>query len=208
MRERIRADEPFVREDVPVAEALDRFRAEGQDYKVDLIEDLVRDASIETVSLYANGPFTDLAADRMRKHRAHRRREAAVAGRRLLARRRATVRCSRVCTGPPSSSSRSSTSTSTASSRRAPATTACPGARALRLLRGRAGRGLLDAARRHRLQRARAPQPRDVRDPRLPRGQRRPSSTTLSCGGPRATGSARATCSSRRPRAGRSGSSR
>jgi threonyl-tRNA synthetase len=60
MREHIAADEPFEREDVPVAEALERFRAEGQDYKVELIEDLVRDQGVDTVSLYTNGPFTDL----------------------------------------------------------------------------------------------------------------------------------------------------
>ncbi len=60
MREHIAADEPFTREDVPVAEALERFKAEGQDYKVELIEDLVRDDGVETVSLYTNGPFTDL----------------------------------------------------------------------------------------------------------------------------------------------------
>jgi threonyl-tRNA synthetase len=64
MREHIAADEPFTREDVPVADALERFRAEGQDYKVELIEDLVRDADpahpVDTVSLYTNGPFTDL----------------------------------------------------------------------------------------------------------------------------------------------------
>ena len=40
------------------------FAREGQDYKVELIEDLVRDADpshpLETVSLYTNGPFTDL----------------------------------------------------------------------------------------------------------------------------------------------------
>ncbi len=64
MREHINADEQFVREDVTVAEALERFRGEGQDYKVELIEDLVRDADpahpLETVSLYTNGPFTDL----------------------------------------------------------------------------------------------------------------------------------------------------
>src|SRR5262245_293909 len=34
MREHIAAAEPFTREDVPVEEALARFRAEGQDYKV------------------------------------------------------------------------------------------------------------------------------------------------------------------------------
>jgi threonyl-tRNA synthetase len=64
MREHIAADEEFTREDVPVGIALDRFRTEGQDYKVELIEDLVRDADpahpVETVSLYTNGPFTDL----------------------------------------------------------------------------------------------------------------------------------------------------
>ncbi len=60
MREHIDADEPFVREELSVDDALARFRAEGQDYKVQLIEDLVRDEGIETVSLYTNGPFTDL----------------------------------------------------------------------------------------------------------------------------------------------------
>ncbi|HZG50186.1 MAG TPA: threonine--tRNA ligase, partial [Thermoleophilaceae bacterium] len=33
---------------------------QGQDYKVELIEDLVRDQGVESVSLYRNGPFTDL----------------------------------------------------------------------------------------------------------------------------------------------------
>jgi threonyl-tRNA synthetase len=60
MREHIAADETFTREDVSVAEALERFRAEGQDYKVELIEDLIRDEGVQTVSLYTNGPFTDL----------------------------------------------------------------------------------------------------------------------------------------------------
>ena len=60
MREHVKADEPFTREDVPVAEALERFRNDEQDYKVELIEDLVRDQRVETVSLYTNGPFTDL----------------------------------------------------------------------------------------------------------------------------------------------------
>jgi threonyl-tRNA synthetase len=60
MREHVKAGEPFVREDVPVAQARERFAAEGQDYKVELIDDLVRDEGVETVSLYTNGPFTDL----------------------------------------------------------------------------------------------------------------------------------------------------
>jgi len=64
MAEHIAANESFEREDVPVEEALERFKAENQDYKVELIEDLVRDAPegepLKTVSLYRNGPFTDL----------------------------------------------------------------------------------------------------------------------------------------------------
>ena len=60
MREHIGADEQFERSEVPVEEAIERFKAEGQDYKVELIEDLVRDQGVETVSLYRNGPFTDL----------------------------------------------------------------------------------------------------------------------------------------------------
>jgi threonyl-tRNA synthetase len=60
MREHIAADEQFERTDVPVEEAIARFRADGQDYKVELIEDLLRDEGVTTVSLYRNGPFTDL----------------------------------------------------------------------------------------------------------------------------------------------------
>ena len=60
MAEHVQADEEFVREDIPAGEALERFLGEHQDYKVELIEDLVRDQGVETVSLYTNGPFTDL----------------------------------------------------------------------------------------------------------------------------------------------------
>src|SRR5919112_4949225 len=60
MRAHVKADEPFVRQDVGVAQALERFLSEDQPYKVELIEDLVRDEGVETVSLYTNGPFTDL----------------------------------------------------------------------------------------------------------------------------------------------------
>ena len=44
----------------PTGEAIERFAAEGQDYKVELIEDLVKNEGVDTVSLYTNGPFTDL----------------------------------------------------------------------------------------------------------------------------------------------------
>jgi threonyl-tRNA synthetase len=64
MREHVAADELFTREDVPVGDALEKFVAEGQDYKVELIEDLIKNADpahpVHTVSLYTNGPFTDL----------------------------------------------------------------------------------------------------------------------------------------------------
>jgi len=67
MRAHIKSAETFVREDVPVGHARERFLAERQDYKVELIDDLVTAAEqslhrepLRTVSLYTNGPFTDL----------------------------------------------------------------------------------------------------------------------------------------------------
>jgi threonyl-tRNA synthetase len=60
MRAHVKADEPFERADVGVDEAARRFADEGQDYKVELIRDLVANEGVETVSLYRNGPFTDL----------------------------------------------------------------------------------------------------------------------------------------------------
>jgi threonyl-tRNA synthetase len=60
MRAHIAADEDFSRRDVPVAEAIEIFRAQDQGFKVELIEDLLRDEGVETVSLYKNGPFEDL----------------------------------------------------------------------------------------------------------------------------------------------------
>jgi threonyl-tRNA synthetase len=60
MRAHIEADEPFERRELPAAEAIEKFRDEQQPYKVELIEDLVRDEGVETVSLYRNGPFEDL----------------------------------------------------------------------------------------------------------------------------------------------------
>src|SRR6478672_2110804 len=60
MREHVKADERFAREDVTVGAALERFRGEQQPYKVELIEDLIAREGVETVSLYTNGPFTDL----------------------------------------------------------------------------------------------------------------------------------------------------
>src|SRR5918996_5688657 len=60
MRAHIEADEPFERSELPAAEAIEKFRAEDQPYKVELIEDLVRDEGVNTVSLYRTGPFEAL----------------------------------------------------------------------------------------------------------------------------------------------------
>ncbi|HEY2571572.1 MAG TPA: threonine--tRNA ligase, partial [Solirubrobacteraceae bacterium] len=64
MREHAKAAEPFERSEVSPAEARQRFAAEAQDYKVELIDDLVENAPAErplqSVSLYTNGAFTDL----------------------------------------------------------------------------------------------------------------------------------------------------
>jgi len=60
MREHVNAAETFTREDVPVGVARERFADEGQDYKLELIDDLVTNTGVKTVSLYTNGPFTDL----------------------------------------------------------------------------------------------------------------------------------------------------
>jgi threonyl-tRNA synthetase len=60
MRAHIEADEAFERRDVPVAEAREIFESQGEGYKVELIDDLVANEGVETVSLYRNGPFEDL----------------------------------------------------------------------------------------------------------------------------------------------------
>ena len=89
MREHIAADEPFERRELPAAEAIEHFRAQGQDYKVELIEDLVRDEGAESVTAVPQralrGPLPRPARP---VDRAHRRLQADLARRRLLARRR------------------------------------------------------------------------------------------------------------------------
>src|SRR3954467_3820283 len=60
MRKHVKADEPFERSEVTTAEAIDRYLREDQPYKVELIEDLVKNQGVETVSLYRNGDFLDL----------------------------------------------------------------------------------------------------------------------------------------------------
>jgi threonyl-tRNA synthetase len=56
MKEIIKADLPFERSEMRSEEAIALFRDEGEDYKVEIIEDLGE----ERVSLYKQGSFTDL----------------------------------------------------------------------------------------------------------------------------------------------------
>jgi len=56
MREIIKRDLPFRREEMGRDKAVEFFRSQGEDYKIEIIKDLVE----KTVSLYTNGSFTDL----------------------------------------------------------------------------------------------------------------------------------------------------
>ncbi len=56
MKEIIKANLPFKRQELESSKAIDLFRSQGENYKVELIEDLGE----EMVSLYTQGNFTDL----------------------------------------------------------------------------------------------------------------------------------------------------
>lgn len=56
MAELAKADQSVVREEMSRSDAIELFRSLGEDYKVELIEDL----DVETVSLYRQGDFVDL----------------------------------------------------------------------------------------------------------------------------------------------------
>jgi threonyl-tRNA synthetase len=60
MREHVQADEAFERTEDTAQQARQRFADEDQPYKVELIDDLVKNEGVQTVSLYRNGPFLDL----------------------------------------------------------------------------------------------------------------------------------------------------
>ena len=59
MKKIIKEDIPLTRGEMPRQEAIEFFAAKGEDYKVELINDLPEDA---TISLYTQGDFTDLCA--------------------------------------------------------------------------------------------------------------------------------------------------
>src|SRR3954452_24440132 len=60
MRKHVKAGEPFERSEVSAGEAIERYLKEDQPYKVELIEDLVKNQGVETVGIYTNGAFRDL----------------------------------------------------------------------------------------------------------------------------------------------------
>ena len=157
MREHVKADEPFVREDVSAAAALERFKGEGQDYKVELIEDLVANNGVDSVSLYTNGPFTDLcrgphapSTDRIKAFKL-----LSVAGAYWRGDSDSTM-LTRIY-GTPSTRRTTSTRTSSGSSRRAQRDHRKLGRELglFALLRARARQRVLAAARHRGLQRAR-----------------------------------------------------
>lgn len=61
MRSIIKADHPFERAEISIADARADFEKLGQYYKIELINDLAKDGN-ETVSVYKSGPFVDLCS--------------------------------------------------------------------------------------------------------------------------------------------------
>ena len=59
MQEIISEAIPVKRKEIPIAEAVDLFRAKSEEYKVELLNDLAK-AGEKEVSLYSQGNFTDL----------------------------------------------------------------------------------------------------------------------------------------------------
>ena len=59
MKKIVKEDIPLTRSEMPRQEAIEFFAAKGEDYKVELINDLPEEA---TISLYTQGDFTDLCA--------------------------------------------------------------------------------------------------------------------------------------------------
>ena len=211
MREHVAADEPFVREDVTPHEALERFRGRGPGLQGRADRGPRRGRRRRhRLALHERPVHRPLPRPARAGDRPHRRVQAAVGRRRLLARRRE----------PPDAharlrhrvlqqeGARGAPRAARAGARARPPQ-ARPAARPVPVLRGLAGLGVLAAEGHGDLQPARrAHAARWAPSAATPRSRRR-CSTTASCGRPRATGASTArTCSSRSPRAASSASSR
>ncbi|MEZ4816236.1 MAG: threonine--tRNA ligase [Bdellovibrionota bacterium] len=60
MKEIVESDVPLVREMWPIDKAVEFFHKKGEDFKVELIQDLVKAQGITEVSIYKQGPWLDL----------------------------------------------------------------------------------------------------------------------------------------------------
>jgi len=60
MRQIVAEKIPLERLEVPVKEARQKFLELGQEYKVEMIDDLAREENVQTVSLYRQGDFLDM----------------------------------------------------------------------------------------------------------------------------------------------------
>jgi threonyl-tRNA synthetase len=60
MREQVGSDLPFEHDEWPVDRARAHFEVLGEKYKVELIDDLVRNEGVERVGIYRHGDFVDL----------------------------------------------------------------------------------------------------------------------------------------------------
>ena len=205
MREHIKADEPFAREDVPVgrrARAL-QGRGPGLQGRADRGPG-ARPGRRDRQPLHQRRVHRPLPRPAHAVDQAREGVQAAVGRRRLLARRRRAARCSRASTAPPSTPRRTSSSTCTSSRRPARATTASLGTRPrpVHVQRAEPRLAVLAAERHGDAQRAAEPVARGERAPAATARSRRRSSTTSSCGSSPATGTCTATtCTSRTSRA-------
>jgi threonyl-tRNA synthetase len=60
MQKICREDQPFVQEELPVAEAVARLEAMGEPHKVEYCKELHDKKGFETIGFYTNGPFVDM----------------------------------------------------------------------------------------------------------------------------------------------------
>ncbi len=198
MRKHVKAAEPFVRSEATTAEAIDRYLREDQPYKVELIEDLVKNQGVKTVGIYTNGEFRDLCRGPHAPDtgRAKAFKLTSVAGaywrgdanRQMLTRIYGTAFATKDELAAAPRAARAGP--------RARPPQARPRARAVRVLGDRDRLGVLAPERHRAVQHARRALARDGRDRAATPRSRPRSSTTRSCGRPRGTGTSTArTCS-------------
>ena len=212
MREHVKAAEEFVREDVPVAQARERFVAERQDYKVELIDDLVAAADsasppADRLAVHERALHRPLPRPARAQHEDRRRVQAAVGRGRLLARRlrphdaHPHLRHRLLHQGRARGAPRAARA-----GPRARPPQARPGARPVHVLRALARQPVLEARGHGDLERAHRAVAQGEPQPRLPRGENADPLRRRAVAASRATGtSTRTTCTSPTSRGARWG---